>query len=259
MIEVRVNTRKEAAMMANIIDTGLRNSSKERLKQIQDYIGKDKLDVTYHIKQNEELNKMLNEFKMEKICDPSGELVTITDGKSYIKYQKFDYHCIVEDQAAKNDDFMTMDFRGLFPATPYAELYDIYVHPDDRKKGLGTALVQMCVKDCEDYCVLVAVGASMKEYPEEPSDDDKIRITAELTGFYEKNNFADVNDHIAGYEFKRAMMYIGETDARKVYEKMITNADNSTNKPSKPDEPTKCSEPSKPDEPTKCPEQPEDK
>lgn len=220
MIEVKVDTRKEAAMMANIIDTGLRNSSKETLKQIKDYIGKDKLDVTYHIKQNEELNKMLNEFKTERICDPSGELVTITDGKSYIKYQKFDYHCIVEDQASKNDDFMTMDFRGLFPATPYAELYDIYVHPDDRKKGLGTALVQKCVKDCEDYCVLVAVGASMKEYPEEPSDDDKIRITAELAGFYEKNNFADVNDHIAGYEFKRAMMYIGETDARKVYEKM---------------------------------------
>lgn len=220
MIEVKVDTRKEAAMVANIISTGIRNLSKEHLARIREYTGKGELGIIYHIKQNEELNKMINMFKTERICDPSGELVTITDGKSYIKYQKFDYHAIVEDLAAKNDDFMTMDFRGLFPATPYAELYDIYVHPDDREKGLGTALVQKCVKDCEDYCVLVAVGASMKEYPEEPSNEDKMKITAELVSFYEKNNFVDVNDYIAGYEFKRAMMYIGETDARKVYEKM---------------------------------------
>lgn len=141
-------------------------------------------------------------------------VVTIPNGKSYISY-------VVAVQNKNNSEinrsFMRHDFIGLLPKVPFVEITDIFVNPKDRYKGIGSDLIKGIVEECSDKAILVAVGASTKEYPEEPSDDDKIKITNEVVKFYEKNGFVDVNELIAGYEFKRAMIYIGNEFGKKIY------------------------------------------
>lgn len=142
--------------------------------------------------------------------------ISTPDGKSYLKYMIYPDHT----SPKTNMNFMTQDFAGSFPEVPFIEICDIYVEPEKRNTNIGSSLIQHCVEDNKNKVILVAVGASKKEYPEEPSDDDKIKIANEVSKFYEKNNFVDVNKYIAGYEFKRAMMYIGNEIGKKTYDNM---------------------------------------
>lgn len=106
-------------------------------------------------------------------------------------------------------DFLAEDFKASHPDANIAEIYDIYVEPSYRKQKIGSGLIKAIIDfyDKQNIVILTAAGASMKEYPEEPSDEAKIEIVESLRHFYESNGFIDVNDYYAGYEFKRAYMY----------------------------------------------------
>lgn len=148
----------------------------------------------------------------------------------YIKYQT-----ILKDGkpsvGVHATDFMMRDFEGLFPDMDYVVLLDIFVEPDHRGKGIGTSLIKDMLESTGDKPVIVAVGASMKEYPEEPSDDDKIRITEELSGgCYSTWGFESINDYVGNYEFKCAMIYANDAfsdipnranSGQEVYQKLF--------------------------------------
>lgn len=116
--------------------------------------------------------------------------------------------------------FMMEDFRAMFPNMKAVEILDIYVRPTERNNGVGSNLIKTIVDEYNDHAILVGCGASMKEYPEEPSDSEKVDIAHKTAEFYKKNGFEDVNDQIADYEFKIAMLYTGNDIGRQVYEQL---------------------------------------
>ena len=86
--------------------------------------------------------------------------------------------------------------------------------PESRKQGLATKLIKAIVEAYgEDTAILTAAGASKKEYKEEPSMEEMIKITESLRPFYESNNFIDVNKYYAGYESKCAYLYNNKVGA----------------------------------------------
>lgn len=119
--------------------------------------------------------------------------------------------------------FLAEDFKASHPDAKIVEICDIYVTPAYRSHNIATSLIGNIVHyyggPNTTTVILTAAGASMKEYPEEPSDEAKIEITEKLRPFYESNNFVDVNDYYAGYEFKRAYLYDNETSRKYVDER----------------------------------------
>lgn len=104
--------------------------------------------------------------------------------------------------------FMSDDFAASHPDVEFVIIQDIFVDKKSRHQGIGSMFLQTVSKYYgEDVAILTAAGASMKEYPEEPSDDEKIMITKELRPFYEKNGFIDVNKYYGNYEFKNAYLF----------------------------------------------------
>lgn len=128
--------------------------------------------------------------------------------------------------------FLAEDFKASHPDAKIIEIYDIYVTPAYRHQKLGTDLIGSIVNHYggsdTDTVILTAAGTSMKEYEEEPADEAKINIVESLRPFYEGNNFVDVNDLYAGYEFKRAYAYDNATSRKYVEErKKVVNEFNS--------------------------------
>lgn len=119
--------------------------------------------------------------------------------------------------------FLAEDFKASHPDAKIVEIYDIYVTPAYRNMNIGSDLIGNIVKyyggPNTDTVILTAAGASMKEYKEEPTDEAKIEIAESLRPFYEQNNFIDVNNYYAGYEFKNAYMYENDTSRKYLEER----------------------------------------
>ena len=119
--------------------------------------------------------------------------------------------------------FLAEDFKASHPDAKVVELYDIYVMQSYRGQHIGSDLISSVIdhyggKDTSTV-ILTAAGASMVEYVDEPSDEEKIEIVESLRPFYVNNNFVDVNDLYAGYEFKRAYAYDNETSRKYIEER----------------------------------------
>lgn len=115
------------------------------------------------------------------------------------------------------DTFMTLDFAALCPDTKCIELYDIFVVPECRHKGIGSSLLQQIIAEYNDCAILTKIAASMTEYPTEPSDAEKEKIAKDLLPFYEKNGFTNVNDVLGAYETSIACMYTGNEVGKRCY------------------------------------------
>ena len=116
---------------------------------------------------------------------------------------------------------MVNDFIGIFPYIKVVEIYDIYVDPRLRNKGIGSSFIQEICRLNQDSVILLASGATSMEYPEEPSDEEIKKIIEDLEPFYLKNGFVNVNDKIGNYQMKRAYMYSGNTLGKYCISKLL--------------------------------------
>lgn len=112
--------------------------------------------------------------------------------------------------------FLAEDFKGSHPKVNAVEITDLYADPKFKHKGIGSALIGLVIDNYKasiglsfnsNTVILTAVGASCKEYKEEPTSEETQNIISWLIPFYEKNGFIDINDYYAGYEDKRAMIF----------------------------------------------------
>ena len=150
----------------------------------------------------------------------SRQYTTIKDGNgNYIKTVKQLY-----PTDSKPESFLAADFAAAFPLIKFTEIIDIYVAPEYRYKGVGKYLLQEVIRQNQDAVILVAGGVSSKEYPEEPSEQDMIKIIDELEPFYLKNGFINVNDKLGGYQFKRAYMYADNSLGRFCIKNLYKNS-----------------------------------
>ena len=144
------------------------------------------------------------------------ELIVLeNDNGTYIKARIYN-----NPEPGSGDSLMIRDFTSMFPYVKIVEIVDIYVHPDERLNGIGTFLLKALADKCKDAVILAAIGASMKEYKEEPSEDTIKEIVKNLLKFYTKNGFESINYKIANYQFKEAVMYtnnsLGEFFIKKI-------------------------------------------
>lgn len=132
------------------------------------------------------------------------ELIIIDNGDGdYIKARV--YKC---PYAHEGESMMVSDFISLFPYIKIVEVLDIYVNKDNRRKGVGSLLLQDLIDRCKhDSVILVSAGASSKEYEEEPSEEELKKIVKDIIPFYAENGFVSINNDIGNYQFKEAMMY----------------------------------------------------
>ena len=152
---------------------------------------------------------MLNSITIQRMTIDNSEkengIVKYSYGNSFIKISE------------KPQGFLAEDFAASYPGIKYIEIYDLYVDKKYRHQGIATKLVKEVITRYEGYVILAAAGASMLEYTEEPSDEEKIKITESLRPFWESMGFKDINHIFAGYEFKNAYIYTGNAMGLVVY------------------------------------------
>lgn len=112
--------------------------------------------------------------------------------------------------------FLAEDFKGSHPKVNIVEITDLYVDPKFRHEGIGSALINLVINNYKasiglsfnsNTVILTAVGASCKEYKEQPASEEIQNIISQLILFYEKNGFIDINGYYTNYENKRAMIF----------------------------------------------------
>ena len=100
---------------------------------------------------------------------------------------------------------------------PLVEIVELFVNKDQRRKGIGSALLGKVVQRySRSHDIIVAVGASMKEYEDRPSDIEMEIILNQLRTFYEVNGFIDVNKYFTCYQYTCAYMYKREDTTKRL-------------------------------------------
>lgn len=151
-----------------------------------------------------------------------GQLIDLKDKLfATIKYSDINSNYIIFTYQANG--FMMGDFKASHPDINSIEILDLYVHPEFRNKGIGSALLKAVIDNNENFAILSAIGASKKEYPIEPSHDEKMKIIEDLSKFYEKNGFVDVNDLYGNYENKRAYIYLNDISEECIKNPIMKN------------------------------------
>lgn len=156
----------------------------------------------------------MSEVKMKRTAFNTIQISTKEDDKIIHFFSPYPAEGSYAKVSEKPEGFLAEDFKASHPDVPFIEIYDIFITPESRKQGLASRLIA-AIAECygEDTVILTAAGASMKEYKEEPSMEEMIRITESLRPFYESNNFIDVNEYYAGYESKCAYMFNNKAGA----------------------------------------------
>lgn len=154
------------------------------------------------------------EVRMKRTAFNTIQISTKEDDKTIHFFSPYPAEGSFVKVSEKPEGFLAEDFKASHPDVPFIEIYDIFITPESRKQGLASRLIA-AIAECygEDTVILTAAGASMKEYKEEPSMEEMIRITESLRPFYESNNFIDVNKYYAGYESKCAYLYNNKAGA----------------------------------------------
>lgn len=102
----------------------------------------------------------------------------------------------------------------------------LFVPLEDRRKGIGSKLLQDYIKENigDDKLYFVQAGFSKEEYTEEEYENSTIEEHDELFDrldkFYIKNGFFNINYYIGAYENKVIYLYTNEA-AVKLLEKII--------------------------------------
>lgn len=105
----------------------------------------------------------------------------------------------------------------------------IFVPKEDRRKGIGSKLLQDYIKENigNDKLYFVQAGFSKEEYTEEEFENATIEERNELFNkldkFYTKNGFFNINYFIGAYENTVMYLYTNEA-AIKLLEQIISNA-----------------------------------
>ena len=123
------------------------------------------------------------------------------------------------------NNFLLKDFTSKFPYVKIVEILDVFVYPKYRHKGTGSLMLQELLSKCEDSVVLLSAGAHTKEYEREPTGEKFKEALGKVVSFYNKNGFIDINDIMGGYQYRRAMLYTGNSLGKYFEEKLKTVAE----------------------------------
>ena len=106
----------------------------------------------------------------------------------------------------------------------------LFVPLEDRRKGIGSKLLQDYIKENigDDKLYFVQAGFSKDEYTEEEFEnataEERDELFDKLDKFYTKNGFFNINTLIGSYE--NSMMYLYANDAAiRLLEKIISYKD----------------------------------
>ena len=126
-----------------------------------------------------------------------------------------DYYEEEYKKGEKQSSFAVDDLFGILEGLGDANrkiivINDIYVDKDLRGFGVGRAVLRALCDKFHDRIIILTAGATVKEYPVEPTDDEFEIILERLGRFYEKCGFRDVNQEIGGYDYKKTYLYIND-------------------------------------------------
>ncbi|MDD3122032.1 MAG: hypothetical protein PHC62_00785 [Candidatus Izemoplasmatales bacterium] len=132
-----------------------------------------------------------------------------------MKYDEFDIDTITDSE---DSNLQTMAQRDLYgyaidsklDIKKLIDIYSIFVPRAERNKGIASKRLKSFCEDHNEYLIMVASGASMKEYPIEPSREEYKSILSQLDSFYAKNGFVNTNEYIGNYEHKETFIYKNE-------------------------------------------------
>ena len=122
------------------------------------------------------------------------------------KDAKEENYLIYREYTKKNASLGSFAVQDYFEEHPFCkmviEIIDLYVKPADRHKGIASFLLDHVRFMNSNAPIILTLAASKKEYPTEPSDDEKIKIAEDLIPFAQANGFTNVNEKFGQYEYK---------------------------------------------------------
>lgn len=137
--------------------------------------------------------------KLIKIEHPQGYL--------YYKIYRGNSDMVRENGFAVNDTLALLKEKER-QDLDVIELKDMWVNLNYRKQGIAGGLIDVAVNSHSGCIVILNAGAHVKEYKEEPTEEEMDIILRRLEEFYRSRGFYNVNDYIGGYEVRIAMMYL---------------------------------------------------
>lgn len=103
-------------------------------------------------------------------------------------------HCI------KNHDYIVIDY--------------IFTKKESRNNSLATGFLKTICDENKDKIIIVISSVLKNEYPENPANEELIKILNNLDDFFIKRGFSNFNTYSKTYEFKELYIYT-ETDLGK--------------------------------------------
>lgn len=169
------------------------------------------------------LSKWLDELEVPEKDTNSGphyiteyvvESDVIKDRVGILKYNKvtpiFADGVEPDGLVVKNRCFLYDDYSSLLkPGDTFYEITFIEVKEDNRRKGIGTWLVEEFLRTCKPKSVILQAGITTKELYDKLCEENRLTeyIYENLIPFYNKLGFTDVNNTVFYFEESVPMLW----------------------------------------------------